>query len=106
MNNEELINLITKEVMIRLSAMLHETCSDEQKNTPILKNIEQNDISSTEKDNTDSFVDFTDKRLICETDLKNTSKYGIAKIFVSKKTIVTPLAMDFMRANKLQLQKK
>lgn len=105
MNNEELINLITKEVLTRLNAILNEKCPDEQKD-PRLINIVEKDVCSMEKNNDGCFIDFTDKKLICETDLKNILKCGIEKILASKKTIVTPLAMDFMRANKLQLQKK
>lgn len=96
MNNEELINLITKEVMRRLEAILAENekafdktaCCGEQAECQL-----------------ENCVDFTNKRLVSEVDLKNISKKGITKISVSKNTIVTPLALDYARINRLQIHK-
>ena len=95
MNNEELINLITKEVMRRLEAILSEN------KKPFVQTACHDEPECQLQD----CVDFTNKRLVSEIDLKNISKMGITKISVSKKTIVTPLALDYARINRLQIHK-
>lgn len=50
-------------------------------------------------------ADLTCKKLISEVELRNVLKSGIKNVLVSKKSIVTPLAMDFARINKLQINK-
>lgn len=54
----------------------------------------------------DEFVDLTKKKLISEVELRNIYKNGINKVLVSKKSIVTPLAMDYARVTKVQIIKK
>lgn len=52
------------------------------------------------------FVDLTKKKLISEVELRNIYKNGINKVLVSKKSIVTPLAMDYARVSKVQIIKQ
>lgn len=53
----------------------------------------------------DSFADLSHKKLVSEVELRNISKRGIKEVLVSKGTIVTPLAMDFARVNKLKINR-
>ncbi|HCQ89815.1 MAG TPA: hypothetical protein DIU45_08815 [Clostridium sp.] len=44
------------------------------------------------------------KKLISETDLRNLYKDGVKEVVIPKKSIVTPLAKDFARINKLLIK--
>lgn len=70
--------------------------------------LEERDIDKTlpQQCMNDEFVDLTKKKLISEVELRNIYKNGINKVLVSKKSIVTPLAMDYARVTKVQIIKK
>lgn len=44
-----------------------------------------------------------DKRLIIETDLKKMRKKGIKEVIINRNSIITPLAKDYIRVNKLKV---
>ncbi|QXM06518.1 hypothetical protein [Crassaminicella indica] len=48
-------------------------------------------------------IDFTHKRLISEMDLRKIYKNGKRGIQVGKKTIISPLAKDFIRIHKIEV---
>jgi len=48
-------------------------------------------------------IDFRNKRLISEIDLRNVYKNGIKILEISKKTVITPLAQDFIRVNHMSV---
>lgn len=50
-------------------------------------------------------IDLRSKKLISESDLRKPMVNGIKNVIVSKKSIITPLAVDFMRAHNLKLKK-
>lgn len=53
----------------------------------------------------DKIADLSEKKLISEVELKNIYKSGIEKVSVSKKSILTPLAMDYVRINKIKINR-
>lgn len=58
------------------------------------------------KNTEEDFVDLTNKKLISEVELRNIYKSGINKVVISKKAVVTPLAMDFARVSKVQINRQ
>ncbi|WBW94913.1 hypothetical protein [Oceanirhabdus sp. W0125-5] len=50
-------------------------------------------------------VDFTNKKLISEADLKKMFRNGIKSIKIHKRTVLTPLAKDFIRINHINVNK-
>lgn len=58
------------------------------------------------KDSKEGYIDLTNKKLVSEVELRNIFKSGIKEVLVSKKSIITPLAMDFARVSKLKINKK
>lgn len=52
-----------------------------------------------------NYIDLTNKKLISEVELRNILKSEVMKVVVSKKAILTPLAMDFARVNKIEISK-
>lgn len=67
-------------------------------------NIKENNekVSATVEVGVNQLV--INKKLISETDLKNLYKDGIKEIVIPRKSIVTPLAKDFARINKLLIK--
>ncbi len=61
---------------------------------------------STEKEICDEFsLDLRNKKLISEADLRKPTINGVKDILVDKKSIITPLAVDFLRIHRLNLKK-
>ncbi|MGL4912757.1 MAG: TIGR02536 family ethanolamine utilization protein [Romboutsia sp.] len=50
-------------------------------------------------------LDLRSKKLISETDLRKPMVNGIKSVLISKKSIITPLATDFMRVHHLKLKR-
>ena len=50
-------------------------------------------------------LDLRTKKLISESDLRKPMVNGIKNVIVSKKSILTPLATDFMRIHHLKLKR-
>lgn len=50
-------------------------------------------------------LDLRNKKLISESDLRKPAINGAKNVLVNKKSIVTPLAMDFMRIHRINLKK-
>ncbi len=51
-------------------------------------------------------LDLRSKKLISESDLRKPQINGIDKILLGKKSIITPLANDFIRIHNLKLDKE
>ncbi|MBO3443115.1 TIGR02536 family ethanolamine utilization protein [Clostridium sp. CCUG 7971] len=54
---------------------------------------------------TDEVLDLRNKKLISESDLRKPQMNGVSKILIGKKSIVTPLANDFIRIHHLKLNR-
>lgn len=65
------------------------------------KNI--NNFSKEEETVNGEILDFTDKKLIHEREIKDKYKSKIIGIRVGKKTIITQLALDFIKQKKIQV---
>ncbi|MDX5617092.1 ethanolamine utilization protein, partial [Clostridioides difficile] len=61
-------------------------------------------VESVKIDNEFS-LDLRTKKLISEADLRKPTINGVKNILVNKKSIITPLAVDFMRIHHLKLKK-
>lgn len=61
--------------------------------------VNTNDIESHQ------VIEISNKRLITESDLKKLYMNGIKEVTIIKKAILTPLAQDFLRIKKLQLNR-
>ena len=64
----------------------------------------QNKLIDSEEETT--VFDFTDKKLISEADLKKIFKSGIKSIKIRKRTVLTPLAKDFIRTKHINVSRK
>lgn len=64
-------------------------------------------LINTENTNIDNefSLDLRNKKLISEADLRKPTINGVKNILVNKKSIITPLAVDFMRIHHLKLKK-
>lgn len=64
-------------------------------------------LINTENINIDNefSLDLRNKKLISESDLRKPTINGVKNILVNKKSIITPLAIDFMRIHHLELKK-
>lgn len=68
------------------------------------KTLEDNsDIQICNDTDNKNDADLTEKKLISEADIKNAYKNGITSILISPKSILTPLALDFVRTNRLNI---
>lgn len=68
------------------------------------KKSERNDKSEVSVQIKDEANKSIKKKLISETDLRNLYKDGVKEVVIPKKSIVTPLAKDFARINKLLIK--
>lgn len=68
---------------------------------------EEKPIPHEEKEelNPNEEIDFTHKKLLLETDLMRAGIPVYGKVVVGKKSIVTPLAEDFIRTHKLKIKR-
>lgn len=57
------------------------------------------------KEATNEVLDLRNKKLISESDLRKPQMNGVSKILVGKKSIVTPLANDFIRIHHLKVDR-
>lgn len=110
-NEETIINSLKNAVSskedgenLRMSYIKSLEC-DETKGKELSKNTEENKVQE-DKEKTFRVIDFGNKKLISEVDIKNAYKQGANEIRVAKNSIVTPLAKDFARISKLQINKK
>lgn len=73
---------------------------------PTCKTSVKNNIEIAEvKENKETCIDLTNKKLVSEVELRTIFNQGIKEVLVSKKSIITPLAMDFARVNRLKINK-
>lgn len=89
-----------KELLSKIGDMNHEI---EEKGCSLKDDTEEKGLKGVSEI---AFVDLTNKKLISEVELRNIYKNGIKKVLVSKKSIVTPLAMDYARVSKVQIIKQ
>lgn len=52
-----------------------------------------------------NFIDLTGKKLITEADLRKLCRTGINEVLISRKSVITPLAQDFIRINRLGVKR-
>jgi len=90
-----------KKLLNCLGTKVHEV----EKSTCNLERNEMNLVALT-KECDEDFIDLTNKKLISEVELRNIYKSGINKVLVSKKAVITPLAMDFARVSKVQINRQ
>ncbi|WP_143146962.1 hypothetical protein [Hathewaya proteolytica] len=70
------------------------------------KRTEDKKVIEEEAKEENNIYDLTDKKVICEGELKKASYSGIKSVSIDAKAIFTPLAMDFVRRNKISLLRK
>lgn len=73
-----------------------------------LDDVKKENLSKTKKDieiNDEFSLNLTNQKLISESDLKKPMISGIKNVLVDKKSIVTPLAKDFIRIHHLKLKR-
>lgn len=73
-------------------------------NVNVSPKSERNDKSEVSVQIKDEANKSIKKKLISETDLRNLYKDGVKEVVIPKKSIVTPLAKDFARINKLLIK--
>lgn len=73
-------------------------------NVNVSPKSERNDKSEVSVQIKDEANKSIKKKLISETDLRNLYKDGVREVVIPKKSIVTPLAKDFARINKLLIK--
>lgn len=99
------LNVITKN-KLNIKKELESTRGSKKEDTKVLDKDVLNLISveSVKIDNEFS-LDLRNKKLISEADLRKPTINGVKNILVNKKSIITPLAVDFMRIHHLKLKK-
>lgn len=103
-SNKEVLN---KE-MLNKDILNKEVLNKEKFNKDILnKEALNEEISNEEKIKIDDkfSIDLTHKRLISESDLRKPMISGTKDIIISKNSIITPLAMDFIRIHNITVKR-
>lgn len=67
------------------------------------KGLYINEESNKEPEISKGLLDLSSKRVVCESDLKKTTIRGYKSIKVNKNTIITPLAKELIKQNKLNI---
>lgn len=88
----------------KLLDCLGNKCEHLEKTTCIIETKEI-DVQRHTEESRGNYIDLTNKKLISEVELRNILKSEVMKVVVSKKAILTPLAMDFARVNKIEISK-
>lgn len=77
--------------------------------TKVESNIENKIISEVNSSNIEIddelSLDLRNKKLISESDLKKPTLKGVKSVLISKRSIITPLATDFLRIHHLKLKR-
>ncbi|KPI53721.1 ethanolamine utilization protein [Clostridioides difficile] len=99
------LNTITKN-KLSIKSEVSSSIDSKKENTKALnKDMESlNNVESIKID-TEFSLDLRNKKLISEADLRKPTINGVKNILVNKKSIITPLAVDFMRIHHLKLKK-
>ena len=99
------LNVITKN-KLNIKKELESTRGSKKKDTKVLDKdvLNLTSVESVKIDNEFS-LDLRNKKLISEADLRKPTINGVKNILVNKKSIITPLAVDFMRIHHLKLKK-
>ncbi|MCC0685250.1 TIGR02536 family ethanolamine utilization protein [Clostridioides sp. ZZV14-6345] len=99
------LNTITKN-KLSIKSEVSSSIDSKKENTKALnKDMESlNNVGSIKID-TEFSLDLRNKKLISEADLRKPTINGVKNILVNKKSIITPLAVDFMRIHHLKLKK-
>lgn len=99
------LNTISKDKLSIKSGTLSAIDAERENTKPLNKDA----ISLINKENTNIdnkfSLDLRNKKLISEADLRKPTINGVKNILVNKKSIITPLAIDFMRIHHLKLKK-
>ncbi|EGT4720742.1 putative ethanolamine utilization protein [Clostridioides difficile 824] len=109
------LNVITKNKLninklninkLNIKKELESTRGSKKEDTKVLDKdvLNLTSVESVKIDNEFS-LDLRNKKLISEADLRKPTINGVKNILVNKKSIITPLAVDFMRIHHLKLKK-
>ncbi|KPI49842.1 TIGR02536 family ethanolamine utilization protein [Clostridioides difficile] len=103
---EDEIRKFGVEIIKDLNTIAKSKLSIKNETTEIL-NKDTISLINTENTNIDNefSLDLRNKKLISEADLRKPTINGVKNILVNKKSIITPLAVDFMRIHHLKLKK-
>lgn len=103
---EDEIRKFGVEIIKDLNTIAKSKLSIKNETTEIL-NKDTISLINTENTNIDNefSLDLRNKKLISEADLRKPTINGVKNILVNKKSIITPLAVDFMRIHHLELKK-
>ncbi|KPI51992.1 ethanolamine utilization protein [Clostridioides difficile] len=103
---EDEIRKFGVEITKDLNTIAKSKLSIKNETTEIL-NKDTISLINTENTNIDNefSLDLRNKKLISEADLRKPTINGVKNILVNKKSIITPLAVDFMRIHHLELKK-
>lgn len=103
---EDEIRKFGVEITKDLNTLAKSKLSIKNETTEIL-NKDTISLINTENTNIDNefSLDLRNKKLISEADLRKPTINGVKNILVNKKSIITPLAVDFMRIHHLELKK-
>lgn len=103
---EDEIRKFGVEIIKDLNTIAKSKLSIQSETTEIL-NKDTISLINTENTNIDNefSLDLRNKKLISEADLRKPTINGVKNILVNKKSIITPLAVDFMRIHHLELKK-
>lgn len=88
-----------------LFACLGDECREVEKNACTVEGC-PSDLNKKAEDTGCCREDLSTKKLVSEVELRNICKRGINEVIVSKRTILTPLAMDYARVNKIKITKR
>lgn len=99
------LNTITKN-KLNVKSELVNTIGSKKEDTKALNKdaLKLTSVENMKIDNEFS-LDLRNKKLISEADLRKPTINGVKNILVNKKSIITPLAVDFMRIHHLKLKK-
>lgn len=78
-------------------------CALELQNEMNIESDIKNEVPSLKEEN--NITDFTDKKLVSEADLRKMLRNGIRAINIRKRTVLTPLAKDFIRINHINVNR-
>ncbi|MCC0727598.1 TIGR02536 family ethanolamine utilization protein [Clostridioides sp. ZZV14-6045] len=99
------LNTINKNKLSIKSEVSSAIVSKKENTKALNKDIESLNNVENMKIDTEFSLDLRNKKLISEADLRKPTINGVKNILVNKKSIITPLAVDFMKIHHLKLKK-
>lgn len=71
----------------------------------VKNNIVKEEVSEKYESYSEKSLELRNKKLIVESDLRGLYKRGMEEVIIDKKSIITPLASDFIRIQKLNIKR-